>query len=151
MTIGIFKYIFPRNTLIGAKLDTTMRSRSKNSPASSKGGNGTIHRRKTWLKRKTNRQHSGLIAVRSQQVYWTWERQPPWSRGYSWSSNPNRSNDHPPYRTTWKQNRIPKTLLPNMPNYPGKRLNVHSLPKRNDPWLGRKMLLLQRIAVIKTY
>ena len=121
-----------------------MRSRSKNSPASSKGNNGKIHLGKTRLKRKTNRRPPRCIAIRRQQVRWTRKRQPHHNRGHR-SSSPNRPNGHSPHKTTRQQNRPPQTLLPNMHSHPRKRLNVHTLPKRNAPSMGGKMLLLPRI------
>ncbi len=65
--------------------------------------------------------------------------------------SPNRPNGKSHHKTTRQQNRIPQTLLPNLPNRKRKRPNVPQLPKRNATSMGRKMSILPRITEIEIF
>ena len=129
-----------------------MRSRSQNSAASSQSHNGTLHSRKTWLQRKTNRRPTWPVTIRSQPLCRQRKRpQPRCHRKHRRSPIPNRRNGYLAHQRTPKQSQNIGALLQNLHNHPPNGLNVPQMPNRYAKRMGRKMLLLPISQAIKIY
>ncbi len=123
--------------------DLTMRSRSENSPTSRQSNHGTQNSPKTRLQRKTNRQPSRPLTIRSQPLCRQRERtQPRIHRKHPRGPHLNRWDGCITDKRTRWQNQGTRTLLQNLHRHPGERLNVPQMPARNARRMGRKVLLL---------
>ena len=132
----------PKLSIIGVKLDTTVRSRSKNRSTCSESSYGKTNRWKTWIKRTANRRTSWVITICCKQICWSRKRKLASHRGFKWYFSANNPNGYFTHKRANEQNRNSQALLSNMSGHSRKRFDVSKLPERNAYWMGGKLFVL---------